>query len=230
MTKDDIKDYFDVALSTSLVLFAFDFEKLQVLLRKNDDAPFKGAWTLPSRYIRPEEGFEQNVRMVLQESIFSDDAYLEQLNAFGKVYRNPLGRVVNVGYYGLIKLNEGDVEKMRENGMEWFPYEDIPDLGFDHNEIIDFAKQRLKRRVKRRPVGFNLLPKEFTLTQLQTLYEAALDKSFDKRNFRKKIFNSKLVIDLDKTIETSNGKVSKLYRFDEDKYEKMSHKGYDFLF
>ena len=103
-------------------------------------------------------------------------------------------------------------------------------MAYDHNEIIDYGKERLKRRVKRRPVGFHSLPPEFTLNQLQNLYAQALNKTFDKRNFRKKIFKSQLLIDTGKTIEIQAGKISRLYRFDEDAYEKMSLKGYDFLF
>jgi len=230
MERKDIEEYFNVALSTSLVIFGFDLDKLHILLKYNDEEPFKGAYILPSKYIKPNESIDLNVRKLLISSIGSDHAYIEQLNASGKVFRNPLGRVINIGYYGLIRYNHDEAEKFKERGLKWFAYDEIPDLAFDHNTIVDFAKERLKRRVKRRPVGFNLLPKEFTIAQLQSLYEEALKKSFDKRNFRKKIFNSKLLIDLNKTIETSSGKESKLYKFDEDKYAKMSSRGYDFLF
>lgn len=181
----------------------------------------------------PSESVELNAKKLLEETIpmtNTIDSYSEQLNAFTKVYRNPIGRVINIGFYCIVKLTEEERRMAEEKGMRWATYSDVPDLAFDHNEIIDYAKERLKRRFKRRPVGFSLLPKEFTLTQLQILYENALNKKFDKRNFRKKVFNSALLVDLGKTIETSYGKVSKLYCFDEDKYEKMSLKGYDFLF
>ena len=233
MTREDMKEYFNVAISTSMVIFAFDGEKLRILIQKRAEEPFKGAWQLPIRYVLPNESLELNSKILLEETIpmtNTIDSYSEQLNAFGKVYRNPLGRVINVGFYCIVKMTEEDRLLAEQKGMKWAAYSEIPDLAFDHNEIIDYAKERLKRRFKRRPVGFSLLPKEFTLTQLQILYENALNKKFDKRNFRKKVFNSALLIDLDKTIETSYGKVSKLYKFDEDKYEKMSLKGYDFLF
>lgn len=230
MERKDIEEYFNVALATSLVIFGFDLEKIHILLKKKQEEPFKGAYILPSRFVRPEESIDLNVKKLLVESIGSDDAYIEQLNANGKVFRNPLGRVVNIGHYGVIGYNHKDNPKFEQNGLKWIPYDEIPDLAFDHNLIVDYAKERLKRRVKRRPVGFNLLPTEFTIAQLQSLYEEALGKNFDKRNFRKKIFNSKLLIDLEKTKVTSSGKESKLYKFDEDKYAKMSSKGYDFLF
>ena len=202
MTREDIKDYFNVAISVSMVIFAFDGEKLRILIQRRDEDPFNGAWQLPSRFVRPNESLELNAKMLLEETIpmtETIDSYSEQLNAFGKVYRNPLGRVVNVGFYCIVKMTDEDRRMAEQKGMMWAAYTEIPDLAFDHNEIIDYAKQRLKRRFKRRPVGFSLLPKEFTLTQLQILYEGALNKKFDKRNFRKKVFNSALLIDLDKT-------------------------------
>lgn len=230
MQRKDIEEYFNVALATSLVLFGFDLEKLHVLLKFKEEEPYKGAYILPSKYIKPDESIDLCTKNLLINSIGSDDAYIEQLNASGKVFRNPLGRVVNIGHYALIRFDPDEAKKWSQIGLKWFPYNEIPDLAFDHNDIIDFAKERLKRRVKRRPVGFNLLPEEFTISQLQSLYEEALSKSFDKRNFRKKIFNSQLLIELNKTSHNMSGKESKLYSFDEDKYAKMSTKGYDFLF
>lgn len=230
MVRADIEEYFNVALATSLVIFGFDLEKIHVLLKYKEEDPFKGAYILPSNYIKPDESIDLNIKKLLISSIGTDDAYIEQLNASGKVFRNPLGRVINIGHYGLVRFDPKETEKFKKQGLKWFAYDEIPDLAFDHNVIVDFAKERLKRRVKRRPVGFNLLPKEFTIGQLQSLYEEAMNKIFDKRNFRKKIFNSMLLIDLDKSVETSSGKESKLYKFDEDKYAKMSSKGYDFLF
>ncbi len=230
MIQNKKAEYFNVALATGIVLFAFDLEHLKILLTRRKDEPYKGAWVIPSRYVKADESLEENIRVLLMNTIEHEDVYLEQLNAFAKVYRNPIGRVVNIPFYGLMQLTEKEIKNAEKNGCKWLNYHDIPPMAFDHNEIIDYAKERLKRRVKRRPVGFNSLPKEFTLTQLQTLYEQALNKTFDKRNFRKKIFNSQLLVDTGKTTITAMGKESKLYKFDEEKYEKMSLKGYDFLF
>ncbi|WP_448539257.1 NUDIX hydrolase [Schleiferia thermophila] len=231
MIPDNNKEqYFNVALATGIVLFAFDLEHLHILLTRKKEEPFKGAWVIPSRYVKADESLEENVKVLLKNTIGHEDVYLEQLNAFAKVYRNPIGRVVNIPFYGLMQLTEKEFKNAEKNNCKWIKYHDVPDMAFDHNEIIDYAKERLKRRVKRRPVGFNSLPKEFTLNQLQTLYEQALNKIFDKRNFRKKIFNSQLLVDTGKTIITSQGKESKLYKFDMERYEKMSLKGYDFLF
>lgn len=221
--------YFNVALATSLVLFGFDGNELKILIVPHDNEPFKGANILPSKYIKPDQSVESKVEEMVQELTQANYAFTEQLKAFTKVFRNPNGRVVNIAFYALVKIDENVLKCCEKNRAFWVDYNKIPDLAFDHNEIIEYAKERLKRRVKRRPIGFYLLPKFFTISQLQTLYETALNREMDKRNFRKKIFNSELIVETD--LEDNSGrKVAKLYRFDEDKYEKMTLKGYDFLF
>lgn len=231
--KNPLEEYFNFAVASSLVLFGFDGEELFILLTKKSHEPFKGAYILPGKYIKPSEGNDVAMHTLLKEKIGvnPEDIYLEQLKAFTKVFRNPMGRVINVAYYALVKLTP-EVKK-HSKGFEgqWFTYNRIHDLAFDHDEIIAYAKERLKRRVKRRPVGFSLLPSEFTVSQLQILYEKALNRELDKRNFRKKIFNSNLIIETgNHTDPNVYRKTSKLYRFDEEKYEKMTLKGYDFLF
>lgn len=229
MTDEEKEKYFQVALCSSLVLFGFDGEDLKILVYKKLNEPFKGALVLPGKYIAPTVSNDQAIHELLIEKIAYDEhqTYIEQLKAFTKVFRNPLGRVVNVAYYALVKLTPQIEAKVKAQGGVWFPYDRVPDLAFDHNEIVKYAKER----VKRRPVGFNLLGDEFTIAQLQSLYEKALNRELDKRNFRKKIFNSNLIIETGNTTDPKqHRKVSKLYRFDEEKYEKLSLKGYDFLF
>lgn len=232
-TENFMQEYFQVALSSSLVLFGFDGEELHILLYHKVGEPYEGALVLPGKYIKPDMSNNQAMYDLMKERIGVDSSviYLEQLKAFTKVFRNPLGRVVNVAYYALAKMTPKVLENTRKTKGMWIPYKSIPDLAFDHNDIVSYAKERLKRRVKRRPVGFHLLPKEFTISQLQSLYEKALDRELDKRNFRKKIFNSNLIIETGNTTDPQqHRKVAKLYMFDEDKYEKLSLKGYDFLF
>lgn len=233
MTTEEKELYFNIAMSSALVLFGFDGEDLKILIYRKKDEPFQGALALPSKYVAPNETNEMVIRQMLHERIGINppNLYIEQLKAFVKVFRNPLGRVINVGYYALIKLTpEIEKEVANRKGI-WVKYNDIPDLAFDHNEIVTYAKERVKRRVKRRPIGFNLLSKEFTIAQLQSLYEKALDRELDKRNFRKKIFNSNLIIETGNTTDPKeHRKVSKLYSFDAEKFERLSLKGYDFLF
>lgn len=230
MSPQEKEIYFNVAISTSLVLFGFDGDKLRILLKKHDKDPYRGAMLLPSQYVKYDEATDKVAKDLLLRHTKEINIYIEQLKAFSKVFRNPLGRVVNISYYGTVKL-DGKLVKYSENrGEVWLEYSQIPDLAFDHNDIIDYAKERLKRRVKRRPIGFYLLPEYFTISQLQKLYENALNREMDKRNFRKKIFNSQLIIETDLTDNSSSKKFARLYKFDEEKYEKLSLKGYDFLF
>lgn len=229
MTEEEKKEYFQVAIATSLVLFGFDGENLKILIYKKKDEPFKNAYILPGKYVHPTQSAESIIKQIMDDLTGAEYAYVEQLKAFAKVFRNPLGRVVNISFYAVVKLDENVFKQTHEKGGMWVNYNEIPDMAFDHNEIVEYAKERLKRRVKRRPIGFFLLPKLFTIYQLQRLYECALNKELDKRNFRKKIFKSELIVDTGLT-QPGVRKDSKLYRFDEDKYEKMSLKGYDFLF
>ncbi|MFK7755896.1 MAG: NUDIX hydrolase [Flavobacteriales bacterium] len=225
---------FNVALTLSLVIFGFDGVELQVLTVPSSNEPFKGALMLPSKYLGAKDELLLSARRTF-ENLFGEqkEVTIEQLRAFGGVYRHPMGRVVNVPHYALVKKIGFKDDKWEKLNFKWHPARLIPDLAFDHNEIVEYAKERLKRRVKRRPVGFHLLDEEFTLGQLQNLYESALGKKFDRRNFRKKLFKTTLVIDLDKEADGSkNGqkKGSKLFKFNFDQYKKMKIEGYDFLF
>lgn len=230
MSPEEKEIYFNVVLSTSIVLFGFDGDKLRILLTRHKEDPFKGGMLLPSDYVRSDEGTEKVAKGLLYRYTKEKDIYIEQLKAFSKVFRNPLGRVVNISYYGTVKLDNKLIKYSENRGETWLEYSEIPDLAFDHNEIIDYARERLKRRVKRRPIGFYLLPEYFTISQLQKLYETALNREMDKRNFRKKIFNSQLIVETELTDNSASKKFAKLYKFDEEKYEKLSLKGYDFLF
>ncbi len=229
MTPKEKENYFTFGVASSVVLFGFDGEHLRILIYKKEDAPFKDGLILPSIFIQDDQNIESAITDLVHDNVNQDSLYLEQLKAFVNVYRNPIGRVINVAYYALVKLDESVIEKTKEKGGKWLLYDDIPELAFDHNEIIDYAKERLKRRVKRRPIGFFLLPEKFTILQLQNLYEQALNKDLDKRNFRKKIFKSDLILETEDE-DTTSRKPAKLYQFDEANYAKLTLKGYDFLF
>jgi 8-oxo-dGTP diphosphatase len=225
---------FSVALSTSLVVFGFDGADLKILLARSTRPPFQGALFLPSRYLKVNEELLLSAKKMFSDLFgYDNPSTVEQLRAFGQVFRHPGGRVVNIAHYALVHTDDFRAEEWEQHGMHWVSVSEVPDLAFDHNEIVNYARERLKRRVRRRPVGFDLLPKEFTLGQLQNLYEKAMDKTFDKRNFRKKLFKSKLLIDLEKKSDGSGygqHKGSLLFSFDVEAYSLMKLKGYDFVF
>ena len=225
-------DDFRVALATSVVVFGFDGANLQVLIAQKVGMPYEGATILPSTVVHPNEDVEATARGLVERVTGKQDWPLEQLNAHAEVYRNPVGRVVNISFYCLIKLDDELQSNLKKANYRWVNAGDVPAMAYDHDSVLEYAKERLKRRVKRRPIGFSLLPKEFTMNQIQRLYECALGKSFDKRNFRRKLLKSALLLETDKmTRATAQAKrPSRLYQFDEKKYRTMTLRGYDFVF
>lgn len=222
------QDYFNVALSTSLVVFGFYEDQLKVLLCNKQDEPFKGAPALPTNWVQPNQEVEAVASSLLVSAIGANHN-MEQLNAFSKLYRKPEGRVVNIAQLCLAKPE--NVAKQQTDTYYWQPVKDTPTLIYDHDEILAFAKERLKRRIRRRPVGFTLLPKEFTVRNIHSLYEQGLNKTLDKRNFYKKLIQSELLIDTAKTkTEVGSKKPSNLYAFNQREYERLSLKGYDLKF
>jgi 8-oxo-dGTP diphosphatase len=221
---------FDVALGTSVVLMAFDGEQLVALIGEKSQEPYKGAPMLPSNWVSAGESVEEVAKRMLSRILGVDKVYLEQLNAFAKVYRNPMGRVVNIAYFAL--LNWDVVKEVKTPGYRWVSLADRPEMIFDHNEILEMAYERLKRRVKHRPIGFVMLPKQFTFNMIHSLYEQCLGKDLDKRNFRKKFMRSELLIDTEESVfeAPGNKKPSRLYEFNQQKYDKLTLKGYDFKF
>ena len=155
--------------------------------------------------------------------------YLEQLYTFGDVNRDPRGRVITVAYYALVKLADHRVRATTDaSSAAWFAVSEVATLAFDHNRIIDVALARLKGKVRYQPIGFELLPVKFTLSQLQHLYEAILETTLDKRNFRKKILSHGLLIELDEIEQDVAHRAARLYKFDDRKYRQLVRRGFNF--
>ncbi|MBI1938326.1 MAG: NUDIX hydrolase [Ignavibacteriales bacterium] len=215
-------------LSTDCVIFGFDNSELKVLVIKLAVEPGKGEWALPGSNILQEENLDIAAKRVLKELTGLDNVYMEQLYTFGDVYRFPLFRVVTVAYFALVKIEDYKPEPgPKVSDAQWFSIKKLPKLPFDHNEIINYALKRLKQRVRIRPIGFELLPLKFTLSQLQNLYETIMDFDMDKRNFRKKILGMNVLVPLEKQKGVPH-RAAKLYRFDKRKYDSLKEKGYNF--
>jgi len=221
-----IEKYFNLGISVTVVLYGFEDGKLQVFTRKINRNPYAGAWALPGKLIMANESLKDASESIVMEAIGNKDIYLEQLNAFGKIYRHPLGRVIDIAFYGLINMPEDIKKTLDKKETRWVEADEIPQLAYDHNEILDLASQRLKRRLVNRPIGFKLLPKEFTLTELQQLYEEILQRPLDKRNFRKKL--TKLDILIPKGHEESGnpGRKPRLFMFNEENYNRYLEQGF----
>jgi 8-oxo-dGTP diphosphatase len=217
------------ALTVDCVVFGMDDEDLKVLLIRRALEPFRGRWALPGGFVHMDEGLEDAARRELQEETGLDRVYLEQLYTFGAVDRDPRGRVVSVAYYALVKLNDHRVRAAtdaREAG--WFAVWDTPSLAFDHERILQTALTRLKGKVRYQPIGFELLPAKFTLSQLQRLYEKILERDLDKRNFRKKILSMGFLEELDEVQRDVAHRAARLYRFDRKKYQQLEKGGFNF--
>ena len=217
------------ALTVDAVVFGFDEGDLKVLLIQRDLAPFAGKWALPGGFVRVDETLEEAARRELEEETGVAKVFLEQLYTFGERDRDPREHVVSVAYYALVKLSDHRVRAATDaRNVAWFPVSETPSLAFDHGRILETALERLKGKVRYQPIGFELLPPKFTLSQLQHLYEAVLETALDKRNFRKKILAMGLLEELDEVEQDVAHRAARLFRFDRARYRDLSRQGFNF--
>ena len=215
-----------IGVTVSICLFCYNNDEKKVLTVKNEKSPFKDALILPNQILEPHQSLEGVCSEILKENIGNNNIYVEQLNAFGKMYRNPVGRVIDISFYGLINLEKDKVVLNKDKGAEFTNLSSFPELAFDHNEMIDMALKRIKRRMKYRPLGKNLLPDQFTMNELEGLYASFLSKKFDKRNFRRRIIEMDFLREIKKVQRNSRGRKAILYEFDPKKYENYSKTGF----
>jgi 8-oxo-dGTP diphosphatase len=217
------------ALTVDCVVFGLDEDELEVMLIRRGLEPYAGRWALPGGFVHLDETLEEAARRELEEETGLSKVYLEQLYTFGALDRDPRERVVTVAYYALVKLSDHKVRAATDAAdAAWFSLGDLPDLAFDHAHILEVALDRLKSKVRYQPIGFELLPKKFTLTQLQRMYEIILDRPLDKRNFRKKILGMDLLIELDEVQKDVAHRAARLYKFDDRHYRKLVKQGFSF--
>lgn len=214
----EIKDYFNVAISVDCVIFGFNNDELKVLLIESDLKEYKGKWSLLGDIVRPEEELDEAAYRVLKARTGLDNVYMEQVHTFGAVQRHPAGRVITVAYYSLVNIEHVEL-KMSNNELHWHSVKELHDMAFDHKQILDTCHERLKQQVLVQPIGFNLLPRKFSLRELQNLYEAILDMELDRRNFRKKFLSMDLLMDLNEEEEDVPHRPARLYKFNFDKYD-----------
>jgi 8-oxo-dGTP diphosphatase len=218
-----------IALSVDCIIFGFDEEKLKVLLIRSDLKKYSGKWSLLGDLVFPSEDLDAAAYRILKQRTGLNDVYLEQVSTFGTVSRHPAGRVVTVAYCSLINVQHHKLNIL-DNELHWHDVKGVKDLAFDHQQIFDTCLMQLQKRVQEHPLGFNLLPKKFSLRDLQNLYEAILYIKLDRRNFRKKFFSMDLLIDLDEMEQDVPHRPGKLYKFNFEKYgkKKKSWVGIDF--
>jgi 8-oxo-dGTP diphosphatase len=222
-------EYPHPAVTVDCVVFGLDDGSLKVLLIQRDLEPFAGSWALPGGFVKMDEDTDQAARRELLEETGVRDLYLEQLYTFGAPGRDPRERVITVAHFAIVNLFEHKVKADTDaRNAAWFPVDELPRLAFDHHAILDMALKRLQAKIRYQPVGFEFLPEKFTLTQVQRLYETILCEELDKRNFRKKILSTGLLVALDELELDVAHRAAQLYRFDAKAYERLKKKGYGF--
>ena len=219
-------EYARPALTTDCVVFGLDEDDLKVLLIKRALAPHKGQWALPGGFVRVGEDLEEGARRELAEETGLNNVFLEQLFTFGDPKRDPREHVVTVTYYALVNLcDHPPTADTDADDAAWFPLDELPKLAFDHNQILTTAHERLRAKLHYSPIGFELLPQKFTLTQLQNLYERILEKPLDKRNFRKKLLGLEILSETGEIQQDVAHRAARLYQFDRKAYQKKKKKG-----
>ena len=222
-------EYPRAALTVDCVVFGLDEGDLKVLLIERGLEPFKGKWALPGGFVRVDETLEAAAGRELEEETGVRDVFLEQLFTFSSIKRDPRERVVSVAYYALVNLADHITRAATDaSDAKWFPATKPPKLAFDHGEILSLALVRLRGKLRYEPIGFELLPKKFTLTQLQHLYETVLGMQIDKRNFRKKVLSFDFLQALKETQREGAHRPAQLYRFNPAKYDRLKKQGFHF--
>jgi 8-oxo-dGTP diphosphatase len=223
-------DYPRPALTVDCVVFGFEANAaLKVLLIQRRLPPFELSWALPGGFVHMQESVDEAAVRELREETGVADVFLEQLYTFGAVGRDPRDRIISVAYYALINLQEHPVQAATDaSDAQWFELADLPVLGFDHEKILGCARDRLRAKIRYEPIGFELLPKVFTLSQLQKLYEQILERPVDKRNFRKKLLKMDLLIDTGEKEVGVSHRAAQLYQFDAQKYRALQATGFSF--
>ena len=217
------------ALTVDCVVFGFDDGALKVLLIQRAQPPFQGKWALPGGFVQMGEDLDHAARRELAEETGLHNVFLEQLYTYGAVRRDPRERVVSVAHYALVKLSEHQARAASDAAnAAWHPVSQPPPLAFDHATILATALARVQGKVRYQPIGFELLPPKFTLSELQHLYEAILATELDKRNFRKKVLGLGLLAPLSETRMAGRHRPAQLFRFYADKYEKLKQRGFNF--
>jgi 8-oxo-dGTP diphosphatase len=202
------------AVTVDVVIFRLHEDALKVLLIQRAFPPHKGKWALPGGFVNIAETLEEAALREMEEETGVRDVYLEQLYTFGDPKRDPRGRVITVAYFALISKDVKVQAGEEATHAEWHPVIKVPELAFDHDKILKYAVQRLRYKLEYSSIGFELLPDEFTLSELQKAYEIVLAEKLDKRNFRSRILESGVLVETKHShLAPGQGRPARLYRY-----------------
>ncbi|MCP5100392.1 MAG: NUDIX domain-containing protein [Chloroflexi bacterium] len=220
----DVPDNYDPnifdrpSVTADVVIFSLVENQLKVLLIKRKFAPFADVWAIPGSFIQIDESLSAAAARALADKTGVKNVYMEQLYTFGEPLRDPRTRVITVTYFALVPYAAVQLHQQDEQTIDlaWHSVIALPDLAFDHAEILDYALTRLRYKLEYTSIGFQLLPDVFTLTELQKAYEIILDEQLDKRNFRRKILSAEILEETGEKKKDGEGRPAKLYRYRED--------------
>lgn len=216
-------------ISIDCTVFGFENNNLELLLIKRKRNPKKGSWALPGGFVLKSETLDEAAVRILEETSNVKNIYLEQVHTFSDIERFPSRRVISVGYFALVNPERHFLKPgVDTTDVLWKKISEKENLPFDHDAILLRSLNQLKQRIRYKPIGFELLPKKFSLTQLQNLYECILDEKLDKRNFRKKILSLKMLIPLNEYQKNVSHRAARLYRFDSRAYKMLKSNGFSF--
>ncbi|MET3982054.1 8-oxo-dGTP diphosphatase [Mucilaginibacter sp. UYP25] len=213
-----------ILAAVDCIIFGFDGWNIKLLLVERDLDPEKGKWSLMGGFIHPSESPEDAANRVLEERTGLKNVYMDQFRVFGKPDRDPVERTLSVAYFALIDIQKYEKQLTNANHPEWFLLDEMPDLVFDHAEMVAIAKKQLRYKAALHPILFQLLPERFTIPQLQSLYEGVYQTEFDDRNFSRKLLSTGLLIKLAEKDKQSSKKGAFYYQLDQSNYEKKFEK------
>ncbi|AKD56160.1 NUDIX hydrolase [Spirosoma radiotolerans] len=208
-----------ILIALDCIIFGYDGEQLKLLLIKRNMEPEQGRWSLMGGFLHEKEDLEAAAQRILYDLTGLTNTYLEQLQTFGAVARDPVERTISVVYYSLVNIQDQDINAIRAHNASWVNLEEKPNLIFDHDTMVEQALRRLRYKAALHAIGFELLPEKFTIPQLQKLYEAIYTRQLDRRNFSRKILSTDLLIGTGEKDTTSVTKKGQLYRLNTTKYQ-----------
>jgi 8-oxo-dGTP diphosphatase len=215
-----------IKLSVDAVVFGYEKGNISVLLIKRKYTPYKGKWAIPGGFVLNNESLEEAVERELHEETGIKINYLEQLYTFGNPSRDPRGRVISIAYFGLVRPNTFQIFASTDaEQVQWFDIKELPELSFDHKEILDIAIRRLQSKITYEPIGFELLDKKFPFSDLEKLYTTLLGREIDRRNFRKKIVGLNVLDELNEKISKGSGRPAILFKFNQKRYFELKKEG-----
>ncbi len=216
--------YYDINpqfyVSVDCIIFGLNEGELSLLLLKRNFEPEKGKWSLMGGFVQQNESVDTAAKRVLKELTGLEDVYMEQVGAFGTVDRDPGERVISVAYYALIDVDEYDRKLVKKHNAQWINIHELPELSFDHPAMIEKARELMRRKASLEPIGLNLLPRLFTLSQMQALYETIQGETIDKRNFRKKVAEMDYIEKTEMIDKSSSRRGAYLYKFNNKAYSR----------